>query len=578
MDFKTRIRASALTGQESTRTPVRWRSLGHGVRAILWPLLFCVLPFAAEIGKAAEDPLLEYRWEEGFHYQCRFEVTATVADAQERVTGTTIYTPQPGGLAAPSTGELRGESSGTAFAVTPEGLLVTCAHVVHGATTIKAHFGKKVYPAKVVLYDADSDLAIVEVEAKGLPYLKFLDSDQVQLAQEVRVVGYPLSDVLGESVKMSRGTISGIIKREDENRFQIDARVNPGNSGGPLVDEQGRVVGVASELLTSRAIDSIGFAIPANEAVNLVRKHGARPAILPDGEKLEGPELAKRVTPAVALLRVETGSGGVATKKRKSLRFTGFCNSHSGHESGTLVIDSCGKIVSFDGSKMVPFLFESLGTIGIEQVPGDNRKTWKSFRFVTLSAVNQSESRLPWPSYYRPPSLRYGPSYPRLYQPPSYGLPGSHLFPGQTETKVVELIPACEEVEYERSSQSDGETIKLSKKYHLYTVSKEDAGSRLLDMKTEGTVTWDKGTGWAKHSDMKGQITVNKSNITVRVPLAMSYDITKEKPRASNRTTPNLAGGAPPPAVRKVDPSTTKPSSLETAPSSTGLSKFNPND
>jgi len=592
-----------LVRRASARMTIRSENDHCDLRRILWSLLVCLAPIAPWIAGAAEDLPLEYRWEEGSQYQCTFQVTATVADSRERVTGVTIYTPLPGEPATPSLADGPSEWTGTAFLVSADGILVTCAHVVEGAITIEVHLGKKVYSAKVLAYNSDIDLAVLKITARNLPYLQFCDSDLVQLAQEVRVVGYPLSDVLGESVKISRGTISGIIKKEDENRFQIDARVNPGNSGGPLVDRQGRVVGVASELLTSQAIDSIGFAIPSNEAMTLLRKQGVRFTLPRDGANLDGPDLAKRVIPAVALLRVKAGPGGVAARKLKALRFTGvyhtadLLGSRPNSESGKLIIDSCGRIISFDGGEMVPFLFESLGTMGMEKLSGNDRKTWKLFRPVTLTltAAAETPSRLPWPFYHRPPSYRY-----RHYDPPSYRYPGPpssrYRFPGppdsrgRVETAAVKPIPAIEEVEYKRLSQSAAGTVMISKKYHFYTVKKEDDGTRLLDLQTQGTVTWDKQIGWVKQSHMKGQITLNQSNITIRVPLEMQYDFVKQKatkpdsrrtPSPKGGTKPRLAGGATKqPPARKVEPPAdgTKRSSLQTAPSSTGLSKFNPND
>jgi len=375
-----------------------------------WVLSLAVCMLLLGFRANAADLPLEYKWEDGMQYVCTFRVEAAIANAKCSVNGVTLYTPLPGNPSLSTAERMPSEATGTAFSISPHGVLVTCAHVVKGATEIEANFGEKVYKARVLAYDASNDLAILKIDAKNLPYLGFVDSDKVELAQEVRVVGYPLSSMLGESIKISRGTISGIIERDDEKRFQIDARVNPGNSGGPLVDQQGRVVGIASELLASGQIDSVGFAITSNDVINLLRKHKSPFAKPAEGKKLEGPELAKRVTPAVAFLKVKTGPGGVAMKERKALLFNSIYITRTpnsvtrGSDNGKLLIDSSGEVVAFDGDSMIPFLFESAGMMGIEQLPGDDRETWSTFRFVSFATATATSSPLPLPSYYRPPS------------------------------------------------------------------------------------------------------------------------------------------------------------------------------
>ncbi len=212
---------------------------------------------------------MAYQWITGSEYGCRYELSADHGDLTRVVTGMVTYQPTN---VDPATVRLdrdadddndddKKEATGTAFVVHPDGALVTCAHVVLGATEIQVHLGGKTLTGRVVALDKPQDLAVVRVAAKDLPYVPLGNSDELQLAQEIRVIGYPLSDVLGESVKASRGEISGLIKQEHGGKLlQIDATVNPGNSGGPVVDEHGRVVGVASALITVRGFRPSGLA------------------------------------------------------------------------------------------------------------------------------------------------------------------------------------------------------------------------------------------------------------------------------------------------------------------------------
>jgi hypothetical protein len=542
----------------------------------------------------AEDAVaLRYDWQEDFQYHCQFTLTASIAGDSETFRGMTVLQRLPDQAAESESEQSPEESSGTAFAVHSDGLLVTCAHVVRGATKIEAHFGQQVYTAKIIAYDADVDLALLKIDAQDIPCLPFCDSDQVELAEEIRVVGYPLSTVLGESVKISRGTISGLIKRDDENRFQIDARVNPGNSGGPLVDEQGRVVGVASELLTSEDIDSIGFAIPGNEVLRMLR--GEDRAIEPtgDGETLSGPLLAKQVAPAVGLLKVQTGPGGFATGERQRLLFTSFWHTGSlrsssrSSDSGTLLLDSLGEVIANSSEQLLPFLFQSPGTLGIEHLPGDKRSKWKSVRFVALQMAAKVAAD---PDEFSPPRAPYMPPVSPLYRSP---YDRYRLNPPQGRSprvQVVRVVPAIEEIHYRRLPETAEGIVKIEKQYKLSAVAKEGGDGPSLELTTEGTLEWDAEIGCFKNAKLEGQLILDQQDVRVRIPVSLSYEFSKQKPDKQKSADPpavvsSSAGGsqvAPEskPSVRKIEPlkSPATTSTIETAPAATGLSKFNPQD
>ena len=138
------------------------------------------------------------------------------------------------------------------------------------------------------------------------------NSDGVQVGQEVRAIGYPLSDVLGSSLKATRGTISGIDAVDGGKRFQIDASVNGGNSGGPLVTEGGQVVGVVNAKLTGSAISNVGFAVPVNFAKRMLTGRNVKFTGGGAEQKLEGPALFQKAQPSVALVTVTLDGAAVA--------------------------------------------------------------------------------------------------------------------------------------------------------------------------------------------------------------------------------------------------------------------------
>ena len=166
---------------------------------------------------------------------------------------------------------------GTGFIVDPEGIVVTNFHVVEGAFEIEVvtNDGQRL-EARAIGGDSAADLAVLQVEANGLPTVPLGDSDQLRLGQDVVALGFALGLEGGPSV--TDGIVSGLGRtieaggqgvetRTYEDVIQTDAAINPGNSGGPLVDLQGRVVGINTAGVGAGAAENIGFAI----AVNRVR-------------------------------------------------------------------------------------------------------------------------------------------------------------------------------------------------------------------------------------------------------------------------------------------------------------------
>ena len=147
-------------------------------------------------------------------------------------------------------------STGTCFVVSPNGYLVTNDHVINNANEIlvKLANGKKL-PAKVVSSSASTDLAVLKVNSKNLDYLTFSSSRTVKLGEKIFTIGFPYVGVLGTAPKFTDGVISSKSGIAGEPiAYQITVPVQPGNSGGPLVNEKGQVIGV----ITSTA-SSIGF-------------------------------------------------------------------------------------------------------------------------------------------------------------------------------------------------------------------------------------------------------------------------------------------------------------------------------
>jgi serine protease Do len=169
----------------------------------------------------------------------------------------------PGGGNQPE--DYRSEAGGSGFVISRDGLIVTNNHVIEGASEVKVRLGDRDYTAQVKGADKPTDLALLKINAGGnLKYLELGDSDRARVGDWVMVIGNPLNlnKTVTTGVISAKGRALGINDVSFENFLQTDAAINFGNSGGPLVNLQGQVVGIASAI--NYGAENIGFAVPVN--------------------------------------------------------------------------------------------------------------------------------------------------------------------------------------------------------------------------------------------------------------------------------------------------------------------------
>ena len=196
--------------------------------------------------------------------------------------------------ARPSVVEILGESgTGTGFIVSEAGLVVTNRHVVEGDDRVLIRIATgEVYLGYVTRTHPDLDLAYIEIEAdRDFIPLSIGNSDEIRVGSEVIAIGFPLGSELGRDPTVTTGVISA--KRESPAFLQTDAPLNPGNSGGPLLDEFGRVIGVNTARISEengRVITGISFAIPINE----VKRGPGWRCVRTTGNRFQPPSLRLR--------------------------------------------------------------------------------------------------------------------------------------------------------------------------------------------------------------------------------------------------------------------------------------------
>jgi putative serine protease PepD len=262
--------------------------------------------------------------------------------------------------ASPSVASVRtGQGSGTGFLVDSNGTIVTNAHVVGDSKQVQVRFNDKgdYHDAQVLSVDASTDLAAVKVDpsdVQGIRPLQLADSDSAQVGDSVVAIGYPL----GLDRTATAGIVSGLERRiESPNGFSIDkviqtdAAVNPGNSGGPLLNAKGQVIGVNSQIATAAGGGEgnvgIAFAIPSNTVKQVL------------------PSLENGTAPQHAYLGLQTtqpqnGSGALIAETTP-----GGPSARAGLQQGDVVKNVAGHAVSTPD--------DVAGAIA-EMKPGDNVK------------------------------------------------------------------------------------------------------------------------------------------------------------------------------------------------------------
>lgn len=178
------------------------------------------------------------------------------------------------------------QSSGSGVIITADGYIVTNNHVVDGADQVNVVLNnKKTYTAKVIGNDASTDLALLKINESNLPFISFGNSDDVKLGQWVLAVGYPLTleTTVTAGIVSAKYRNIGINQSKSgsnaiESFIQTDAAVNPGNSGGALVNSRGELIGINSAIASpTGSYAGYSFAIPANivrKVTNDMMKYG----------------------------------------------------------------------------------------------------------------------------------------------------------------------------------------------------------------------------------------------------------------------------------------------------------------
>jgi hypothetical protein len=209
--------------------------------------------------------------------------------------------------------------SGTGFAVTDATHIVTNAHVVEQCRSIRVLQGTRVAPARVVAIDAAADLAVLQANL-AMPRLSVRASPSVRLGESVVAFGFPLAGSLSMEGNLTTGNVSALAGLKDDPAYvQVTAPVQPGNSGGPLLDDAGNVIGVITAKLdalstarrTGDIPQNVNFAVKADVLEGFLQRNGIAYEKRVTDRRLAVADIADSAK--AASVRIECSAGGAVT-------------------------------------------------------------------------------------------------------------------------------------------------------------------------------------------------------------------------------------------------------------------------
>jgi S1-C subfamily serine protease len=218
--------------------------------------------------------------------------------------------PEPSSPDSPADSPPAWAWEGSGFFISPDGLILTNRHVVKGSKSLLVVMGDQQLTGSVVAVDDDQDLALVRVKTKDpVPFAHLSPTDSPQDGADCIVLGYPLLDRLGADVKVTRGIVSSSANT-DVNGADVltDAKVNPGNSGGPIADDFGNIMAIVSMKTISESDreDTYGVGISSGHIREFLAKNHVNvepAATVPDLHTLSTEEIVARIKPATVCIQ-----------------------------------------------------------------------------------------------------------------------------------------------------------------------------------------------------------------------------------------------------------------------------------
>lgn len=215
--------------------------------------------------------------------------------------------------------------TGTGFFVSDDGYIMTNRHVAEPGDLLMVRFADGTEkPAERIVIDDEQDIALIKVKVDDkVPYVRLAEYDHPNIGTDVTALGFPLGSILGQTVKITRGIVTAWEKDQDQCDVIVDAQVNPGNSGGPMIDKHGNLLALVAmktfslDATTGASVSSYGLGISNGRIRKFLEKHQGKytckiePAAA-SGTTLSSEEIASKLSPAVVCIVMIRDSSAAA--------------------------------------------------------------------------------------------------------------------------------------------------------------------------------------------------------------------------------------------------------------------------
>lgn len=190
-------------------------------------------------------------------------------------------------------------ATGSGFFINKNGVLITNQHVVEGCNKFWIRLNEKPTSVRLLASSEEDDLALLQFSGGSSP-IALKIADQLRLGEQVIALGFPLGDRLGTEVKVTTGNISSLAGPKDDKKYlQFTAPIQPGNSGGPLINDKGLVVGVNTASLAGDKLQNINFAVKTERLIPFLARNKQLVEVTSGTEKLEVPDLVEKTSSSV---------------------------------------------------------------------------------------------------------------------------------------------------------------------------------------------------------------------------------------------------------------------------------------
>ncbi len=479
-----------------------------------------------------------YGFQPDAEYGVDFEMTNEKADANTtRVSGRTTYRlskKNPRDLIKIDDLEI-GTSTGTGFVIHPQGAILTCAHVVESAGKVTVQLGKKEYKAIVVAIDKSLDVAIIRIDPAeiqdNLKHLQFAESP-IETGDDIRALGYPLTDILGESLKTTSGRVVGKDAEEGAARLQIDAVLNPGNSGGPVLNQSGQIVGMANSMISGSGISNLGFALHHEELEQFLVKEKVAFSSHESTTLISTKDLLNETEGTVVLIKAEPSlekhfgsaktisySTRFSIKKQTAGPFPTIGGSKNKTESGNLVLDGNGDMLFASGELSLPWMMGPAATIGIYSLPKNGKQSWTESSIIQIERTEKEEdSTDPLDPLGMMRERMGGAMFPRGRFP---GI--RDPFGGRVTKEKVISSPAIETSKFQIVNETDS-FIEIKRTLSINTMKEKVAGSK-VEVNGSGNLIFDKQEQVFRKGKMKMALKIESSNVIYKMPFEFKFDV-----------------------------------------------------